>query len=97
MNGLAEKNLDTRSSCVVFDAFQANFIIIDTFKSLKHLESKIVFKRYKMGTLARNGLIMNKAVADIVMFCNKRCSKTFRNIQKKTLVLESLFNKVAAF
>ena len=29
------------------------------------------------------------------MFCAKRCSEKFRNIQRKTLVLESFFNKVA--
>ena len=29
------------------------------------------------------------------MFCKKSCSKKFRNIHKKTPVLESLFNKVA--
>ena len=31
------------------------------------------------------------------VFYKKRCSQRFRNIHRKTLLLESLFNKVAGF
>ena len=54
-----------------FNAFLANVPILNPLKTPENLWFSGVFRGYKMGTFARNGLIKNSALNDFLKCCPK--------------------------